>query len=157
MILPKGKNITGNFEQRKTFGACCSLNGNFGGGTRMIIDKFKGGIGTSSRKHGEYTVGVLVQSNYGRRDQLAMACVHIGEMLNELLPLCGQRTDNSKEQGSIILVFATGALLLPHQLKRLVRRIPITIGIVGGCGGNNSDDIFKIFRDRSLFLTQIQI
>jgi D-aminopeptidase len=68
----------------------------------MIIDKFKGGIGTSSRKHGEYTVGVLIQSNYGRRNQLAMAGVHIGEMLNELLPLCGQRTDNSEEQGSII-------------------------------------------------------
>jgi L-aminopeptidase/D-esterase-like protein len=120
--------------------------GNVGGGTGMITHEFKGGIGTSSRKYGEYTVGVLVQSNYGCRDQLTIAGVHIGEeMLNELLPVDRQKTRKSQEQGSIIVVVATDVPLLPHQLKRLVRRVPLGIGQVGGRGGNDSGDIFIAF------------
>jgi D-aminopeptidase len=120
--------------------------GNVGGGTGMVTHQFKGGIGTSSRTHGEYTIGVLVQSNYGRRHQLTIAGVPVGDdMLNELLPVRGQRPSNNQEQGSIIVVVATDAPLLPHQLKRLVRRVPLGIGLVGGRGGNSSGDIFIAF------------
>jgi D-aminopeptidase len=120
--------------------------GNVGGGTGMVTHGFKGGIGTSSRKYGEYTVGVLVQSNYGKRNQLTIAGVPVGEnMLDELLPIRGQRPTNLQEQGSIIVVVATDVPLLPHQLKRLVRRVPIGIGLVGGRGGNGSGDIFIAF------------
>ncbi|CAF3320590.1 unnamed protein product [Rotaria sp. Silwood2] len=123
------------------------VEGNVGGGTGMVTHEFKGGIGTSSRKHGEYTVGVLVQSNYGRRQQLTIAGVPIGEeMLDELLPVRGRgRPINTQEQGSIIVVVATDVPLLPHQLKRLVRRVPLGIGLVGGRGGNESGDIFIAF------------
>jgi D-aminopeptidase len=120
--------------------------GNVGGGTGMVTHQFKGGIGTSSRTDGEYTIGVLVQSNYGRRHQLTIAGVPVGDdMLNELLPVRGQRPSNNQEQGSIIVVVATDAPLLPHQLKRLVRRVPLGIGLVGGRGGNSSGDIFIAF------------
>ncbi|CAF1054662.1 unnamed protein product [Rotaria sordida] len=120
--------------------------GNVGGGTGMITHDFKGGIGTSSRKHGEYTVGVLVQSNYGKRNQLTIAGVPIGEeMSNELLPVDGKRATKPQEQGSIIVIVATDAPFLPHQLKRLVRRVPLGIGLVGGRGGNGSGDIFIAF------------
>ncbi|CAF1090947.1 unnamed protein product [Rotaria sp. Silwood1] len=120
--------------------------GNVGGGTGMITHGFKGGIGTSSRKHGEYTVGVLVQSNYGKRTQLTIAGVPIGEeMSNELLPLGGSKSIKYQEQGSIIVIVATDAPFLPHQLKRLVRRVPLGIGLVGGRGGNKSGDIFIAF------------
>jgi L-aminopeptidase/D-esterase-like protein len=122
--------------------------GNVGGGTGMVTHEFKGGIGTSSRKHGEYTIGVLVQSNYGLRHQLTIAGVPVGEeMLNELLPLRKKGPDHVKpqEQGSIIVVVATDVPLLPHQLKRLARRVPLGIGLVGGRGGNNSGDIFIVF------------
>jgi L-aminopeptidase/D-esterase-like protein len=122
--------------------------GNVGGGTGMVTHEFKGGIGTSSRKHGEYTIGVLVQSNYGLRYQLTIAGVPVGEeMVNELLPLRANKPAHVKaqEQGSIIVVVATDAPLLPHQLKRLARRVPLGIGLVGGRGGNNSGDIFIAF------------
>lgn len=122
--------------------------GNVGGGTGMVTHEFKGGIGTSSRKYGEYTIGVLVQSNYGLRYQLTIAGVPVGEeMLNELPPLRQKRPAHIKapEQGSIIVVVATDAPLLPHQLKRLVRRVPLGIALVGGRGGNNSGDIFIAF------------
>lgn len=119
-----------------------------GGGTGMITHKFKGGIGTSSRKHNQYTIGVLVQSNYGLRHQLTIAGVPVGEeMSNECLPLLENRRARIKEeeQGSIIVIVATDAPFLPHQLKRLVRRVPLGIGLVGGRGGNSSGDIFIAF------------
>ena len=130
--------------------AACSGHvdeGNVGGGTGMVTHEFKGGIGTSSRQLEKYTVGVLVQSNYGRRDQLTVAGIPLGqEMLNELMPVrTKKRVSKSQEQGSIIVVVATDAPLLPHQLKRLARRVPIGIGLVGGRGGNNSGDIFVAF------------
>lgn len=120
--------------------------GNVGGGTGMITHKFKGGIGTSSRTCGQYTVGVLVQSNYGKRDKLTIAGIPIGEaMLNELLPVRANQKVNVNGEGSIIVIVATDAPFLPHQLKRLVRRVPIGIGIVGGRGENSSGDIFIAF------------
>ena len=120
--------------------------GNVGGGTGMITHDFKGGIGTASRQVSSYTVGVLVQSNYGKRNQLSIAGIPIGkEMLNEDLPESSKKPLKSGEQGSIIVIVATDAPLLPHQLKRLVRRVPIGIGLVGGRGGNNSGDIFLAF------------
>ena len=119
-----------------------------GGGTGMLVHEFKGGIGTSSRKYGDYTIGVLVQANHGLRHQLTIAGVPVGEeMFNECLPQTKRRSGHIKaqEQGSIIVIVATDAPLLPHQLKRLVRRVPIGIGLVGGRGGNNSGDIFLAF------------
>jgi len=117
--------------------------GNVGGGTGMIAHQFKGGIGTASRKVSSvYTVGALVQANYGGRNQLTIAGVPVG---NEILDLLPERGKLREDQGSIIVVIATDAPLLPHQLKRLAKRIPLGIGVVGGRGGNSSGDIFIVF------------
>jgi L-aminopeptidase/D-esterase-like protein len=120
--------------------------GNVGGGTGMVAHRFKGGTGTSSRVidagEGGYTVGVLVQANYGRRDALQIAGVPVGKEIPDLMPERG-KTDTG--QGSIIVVVATDAPLLPHQLKRLVRRVPMGIGLMGGRGENSSGDIFIAF------------
>jgi D-aminopeptidase len=117
--------------------------GNVGGGTGMIVHQFKGGIGTASRKmENGYTVGALVQANYGSRNQLTIAGVPVGMEIPDLLPQNGKLGD---DQGSIIVVIATDAPLLPHQLKRLAKRIPLGIGIMGGRGGNSSGDIFVAF------------
>ncbi|KAB0538791.1 P1 family peptidase [Pseudochrobactrum saccharolyticum] len=120
--------------------------GNVGGGTGMNLFHFKGGTGTSSRKlsdeEGGYTVGVLVQGNFGRRQDLMIAGVPVGEEITELM----QDTSWTREEsGSIIVVVATDAPLLPHQLKRLARRVPVGIGRVGGFGANGSGDIFIAF------------
>ncbi len=116
--------------------------GSVGGGTGMICHEFKGGIGTASRKlearSGGYTVGVLVQCNYGLRRQLRIAGAPVGEELTE-----GAMRDN--EEGSIIVVVATDAPLLPHQLKRLARRVPLGMGRMGSTSGNGSGDIFIAF------------
>jgi D-aminopeptidase len=113
-----------------------------GGGTGMICHEFKGGIGTASRKTTQgYTVGVLVQANYGLRSQLTIAGVPVGREITDLMP---ERRPHS-ETGSIIVVVATDAPLLPHQLKRLARRVPLGIGRLGGMGGNSSGDIFIAF------------
>jgi len=120
--------------------------GNVGGGTGMRTHGFKAGIGTSSRvldsKDGSYTVGVLVQANYGARDLLRVAGVPVGKEISDLAPVRGEKKDG---QGSIIVVVATDAPLLPHQLKRLVRRVSLGIGIVGGRGENSSGDLFVAF------------
>jgi D-aminopeptidase len=120
--------------------------GNVGGGTGMITHGFKGGTGTASRvlpeAAGGYTVGVLVQANYGRRDLLSIAGVPVGREIRDLLPTRGAPADGG---GSIIVVLATDAPLLPHQLKRLAQRISLGIGIVGGRGENSSGDIFIAF------------
>lgn len=120
--------------------------GNVGGGTGMIVHNFKGGIGTSSRivetKIGTYTVGVLVQANYGSRDQLTIAGVPVGKEITDLRPTEGKPDE---DQGSIIVVAATDAPLLPHQLHRFVKRIALGVGVVGGRGGNSSGDIFIAF------------
>ncbi|WP_198514308.1 DmpA family aminopeptidase [Algoriphagus formosus] len=122
--------------------------GNVGGGTGMICHQFKGGIGTSSREviinNTTYTLGVLVQANYGTRESLTIAGVPVGKEISDrqilLDPLKRQ-----EERGSIIVIVATDAPLLPHQLKRLARRVPIGISRVGGYGGNGSGDIFIAF------------
>lgn len=120
--------------------------GNVGGGTGMICHGFKGGTGTSSRKlsveQGGYTVGVLVQANYGRRPLLQVAGVPVGKEITDLLPQAGKP---DSDQGSIIVVVATDAPLLPHQLERVVKRVSLGLGVVGGRGGNSSGDIFIAF------------
>jgi D-aminopeptidase len=116
--------------------------GNVGGGTGMVTHRFKGGIGTSSRVAGDYTVGVLVQANYGRRELLTIAGVPVGREIPDLLPKRGAPDDGT---GSIIVVIATDAPLLPHQLKRLARRAALGIGVVGGRGENTSGDLMIAF------------
>lgn len=120
--------------------------GNVGGGTGMVCHGFKGGTGTSSRvleaKQGGYTVGVLVQANYGRRPLLQIAGVPVGREIPDLLP---QEGKPDTDQGSIIVVVATDAPLLPHQLERIVKRVSLGLGVVGGRGGNSSGDIFIAF------------
>ena len=119
--------------------------GNVGGGTGMIAHQFKGGTGTSSRKVDEklggYTVGVLVQANYGKRELLTIAGVPVGKELTDLMPVFKKDVD----QGSIIVVVATDAPLLPHQLERIAKRVSLGIGVMGGRGGNSSGDIFIAF------------
>jgi len=122
------------------------VEGNVGGGTGMICNQFKGGIGTASRRltveRGGYTVGVLVQCNYGLRARLSIAGVPIGQEIPDLLPT---RDTIPTERGSIIIVIATDAPLLPHQLKRIAKRAGLGVGRLGGTGGNTSGDIFIAF------------
>jgi L-aminopeptidase/D-esterase-like protein len=124
--------------------------GNVGGGTGMSCHQFKGGIGTASRQvdgvDGGYTLGVLVQANYGLRDTLTIAGVPVGKEITDLMPENpAVPAGRKQEQGSIIVVVATDAPLLPHQLKRLARRVPMGIAKLGGYGGNGSGDIFIAF------------
>lgn len=120
--------------------------GNVGGGTGMNLFNFKGGTGSSSRKltleDGDYTVGVLVQGNFGSRKDLTIAGVPVGQEITDLLPDTSWRRE---ETGSIIVVVATDAPLLPHQLKRLARRVPLGMARTGGNGANGSGDIFITF------------
>ncbi|MGD1021630.1 MAG: P1 family peptidase [Candidatus Sulfotelmatobacter sp.] len=118
--------------------------GNVGGGTGMICNEFKGGIGTSSRvlgaKAGGYTVGVLVQCNYGRRDQLRIAGVPVGKEIPEH-PAYG----NDEDTGSIIVIVATDAPLIPTQLKRIAKKVSLGLGRDGSYSGDGSGDIFLAF------------
>ncbi len=118
--------------------------GGVGGGTGMICHGFKGGIGTASRivseNAGGYTVGVLVQANYGGRNTLTIAGVPVGREIPDLT-----RTRGTQGEGSIIVVVATDAPLMANQLKRLARRVPLGIARVGGLGTNGSGDIFIAF------------
>ncbi|MFY8024909.1 MAG: P1 family peptidase [Sediminibacterium sp.] len=125
--------------------------GNIGGGTGMTCLGFKGGTGTSSRvvkvKDSTYTVGVLVQSNFGRKENLTIAGVPIGIELKDTMNYIFNAPPSYRQEGdgSIIVVLATDAPLLPHQLKRISARIPLGVGIVGGRGENGSGDIFITF------------
>jgi D-aminopeptidase len=116
--------------------------GNVGGGTGMICNEFKGGIGTSSRildaKAGGYTVGVLVQCNYGSRDQLRIAGVNVGREIPE-------HTVWQGDVGSIIVVVATDAPLIPTQLKRIAKKVSLGLGRDGSYSGDESGDIFIAF------------
>ena len=125
--------------------------GNVGGGTGMMCLGFKGGTGTSSRiikiKDSTYTVGVLVQSNFGGKKNFTVAGVPIGKELKDTLnyELKAPPSYRQEGDGSIIVVVATDAPLLPHQLKRIAARVPIGVGKVGGRGENGSGDIFIAF------------
>ncbi|MFP2930772.1 P1 family peptidase [Pyxidicoccus sp. 3LG] len=151
--------------------------GSVGGGTGMMCHGFKGGIGTASRKladtAGGYTVGVLVQCNYGSRQHLSVEGVPVGEEISDLrpcyvgarkpeglfirrdmaaCPASGGATRPTVEEGSgsIIIVVGTDAPLLPHQLERISRRVALGIGKMGGLGENASGDIFISFSTQRL-------
>jgi L-aminopeptidase/D-esterase-like protein len=114
----------------------------------MICYEFKGGTGTSSRllpaKFGGYAVAALVQSNFGRRFQLTVAGAPVGQHLTENAIWTGGENP-FREEGSIIVVLATDAPLLPHQLKRVARRATLGLARTGSLGGNGSGDIFLAF------------
>jgi L-aminopeptidase/D-esterase-like protein len=122
--------------------------GAVGGGTGMICNEFKGGIGTSSRKvdakFGSYTVGVLVQCNYGVRRNLRIAGVPVGLEIPEDAAY-SEKAFAQGDWGSIIVVVATDAPLIAHQLKRLTRRVSLGLGRNGSISGNGSGDIFIAF------------
>jgi L-aminopeptidase/D-esterase-like protein len=119
--------------------------GNVGGGTGMVCYGFKGGIGTSSRKAGPYTVGVLVQCNCGRRAQLRIGGAPVGQEITENVPYANNFRHSGEDVGSIIIVVATDAPLLPHQMKRLARRASLGVARTGSVSGNGSGDIFIAF------------
>ncbi|CAN5704617.1 P1 family peptidase [soil metagenome] len=142
--------------------------GNVGGGTGMSCLGFKGGIGTASRRlsdgAGGFTVGVLVQCNFGQRRLLRIAGVPVGQEITEPRPCYeGPGLDSAraaercptgvtrpeKDQGSIIAVVATDAPLLPHQLRRVARRVALGIGRMGGIAGAGSGDLFIAFSTAS--------
>ncbi len=122
--------------------------GSVGGGTGMVCNGFKGGIGTSSRKldekDGGYTVGVLVQCNYGTKNNLRVAGIPVGREIPADDPYAGTSFAND-DHGSIIVVVATDAPVLGQQLKRLARRVSLGLGRDGSISGNGSGDIFIAF------------
>jgi D-aminopeptidase len=144
--------------------------GNVGGGTGMNCHGFKGGTGTASRvvdsTAGSYTIGVLVQCNYGQRRRLSIAGVPVGQEITDLvrcyagrepptrkwlggLKPCadstGKKAGADEGAGSIIIIVATDAPLLPHQLERVAKRAALGVGRMGGLGENSSGDIFLAF------------
>src|SRR6059058_1762358 len=131
------------------------VEGSVGGGTGMVCNRFKGGIGTASRRvAGDgYLVGVLVQCNYGARAPLRIAGVPVGREIADLMPCrepCGTTRSSrdarlADDVGSIIIVVATDAPLLPHQLKRIAKRSALGVGRLGGLASNSSGDIFIAF------------
>jgi len=122
--------------------------GNVGGGTGMICYDFKGGIGTASRKlseeFGGFTLGVLVQANYGSRRQLLIAGIPVGLEIPDLMPIKPKPAE-SAQQSSIVAIVATDCPLLPHQLKRLARRVSLGLGRLGAVSESFSGDIFLAF------------
>ncbi|MUP46464.1 S58 family peptidase [Gramella sp. BOM4] len=126
--------------------------GNVGGGTGMLALGFKAGIGSASRQFflqdKLYTLGALVQANFGSKNNLQIARVPVGKKLMDTLNLeinAFANFERKEGDGSIIVVIATDAPLLPHQLKRLAQRVPLGIALVGGKGHNGSGDIFIAF------------
>lgn len=121
--------------------------GNVGGGTGMRTFGFSGGIGSASRRveteFGNFTLGVLVQSNFGARPELVVAGVPLGAEITDLQPESG--TDPESEGNSIVVIIATDAPLIPTQLKRLARRTTLALGRVGSNGDSGSGDIFLAF------------
>jgi len=123
--------------------------GNVGGGTGMLCYEFKGGGGTSSRKlpdqFGGWTVGAFVQTNFGLRYQLTVAGVPVGHHLKEHPVWSDGENPYKHDTGSLIIVLATDAPLLPHQLKRIAKRATLGMARTGTLGGNGSGDIFVAF------------
>lgn len=122
--------------------------GSVGGGTGMLCYEFKGGSGTSSRKLpeklGGWTLGAFAQTNFGLRYQLRIAGVPVGEHIKEH-PVWTDGGNPYKENGSLIVILATDAPLLPHQLKRIAKRATLGMARTGSLGGNGSGDIFLAF------------
>jgi len=121
--------------------------GGAGGGTGMICHGFKGGIGTASRvvpdENGGFTVGVLVQANHGRRERLSIVGVPVGRLIGpDVVPVPGEGPPGA---GSIIVICATDAPLLPHQCTRLAQRCALGIARTGGAGENSSGDLMLAF------------
>lgn len=136
--------------------------GNVGGGTGMICHEFKGGTGTASRvlstRNGGYTIGALVQCNYGERRLLRIAGAPVGAEIAEPLPCykgggpreegwdsCDHPRSRERDVGSIIVVIATDAPLLPHQLKAVAKRVTLALGRMGSRGDDGSGEIFVAF------------
>jgi D-aminopeptidase len=123
--------------------------GNIGGGTGMLCYEFKGGTGTSSRKLpeklGGWTIGALAQTNFGRRFQLTIAGVPVGQHLKDNAIWTSGENPFKQDDGSLIVIIATDAPLLPHQLKRLAKRASLGMARTGSLGGNGSGDIFLAF------------
>lgn len=124
--------------------------GNVGGGTGMVCFEFKGGTGTASRTvaadNGGFTVGVLVQANFGVRWQLTLGGKPLGRLINEQAPYTdGRNVYDHGDTGSIIGIVATDAPLLPHQLDRLAKRAALGVARVGGTANNGSGDLFLAF------------
>lgn len=132
--------------------------GNVGGGTGMMCYEFKGGTGTSSRKLpeklGGWTVGALAQTNFGRRHLLTIAGTPVGKHLIENAPITSGEDPYRMDDGSLIVIIATDAPLLPHQLKRVARRVSLGMARTGSIGGNGSGDIFLAFSTANLQATQ---
>jgi len=117
--------------------------GSVGGGTGMVCYQFKGGSGTAYRvftiDSATYTVGVFVQSNFGRRNELTVAGVPVGEEITDLQPEIHVPKD---KDGSIIVIVVTDAPLMPLQLKQVAKRVPLGIARTGSISHNGSGDIF---------------
>ncbi|HUF35153.1 MAG TPA: P1 family peptidase [Gemmatimonadales bacterium] len=149
--------------------------GNVGGGTGMQCLGFKGGIGSASRRlsqrAGGYTVGVLVQCNFGQRRLLRVAGVPVGQEITDLQRCydgpgldsargsrrCPQGMDRDRDQGSIIVVVGTDAPLLPHQLRRVARRAALGIGRMGGIAGAGSGDLFLAFSTAETTVDSVRV
>jgi D-aminopeptidase len=124
--------------------------GSVGGGTGMICHEFKAGIGTASRVVGDYTVGVLVQANYGRRNRFRVNGVPVGELIGGRIALPQEHND----AGSIIGIVATDAPLLPQQCNRLAQRMGLGVGRMGGTAAHSSGDLFFAFATGNRALEQ---
>lgn len=132
--------------------------GNVGGGTGMMCYEFKGGTGTASRKLpdklGGWTVGILAQTNFGRRHMLTIAGTPVGKHLTENAPITSGEDPYRMDDGSLIVIVATDAPLLPHQLKRVAKRVSLGMARTGSVGGNGSGDIFLAFSTANPQATQ---
>ena len=140
--------------------------GNTGGGTGMICHRFKGGTGSSSRlvegfdtegNAKTYTVGVLVQANYGSAENLSIGGIPVGSILKEQSEAASAKSEFSepRKDGSIIIVVGTDVPLLPVQLQRLAKRATVGLGKVGGYGSNTSGDIFLAFSNANAIPLQV--
>jgi D-aminopeptidase len=135
------------FRALESAGGGPVMEGNVGGGTGMRVFRFAGGIGTASRlletEFGSFTLGVLVQANFGARQNLLIAGVPVGREIPDLLP--EEHGQDAPEGNSIVVVIGTDAPLIPTQLRRLARRATLGLGRVGSHGHSGSSDIFVAF------------
>jgi D-aminopeptidase len=147
-----GQHVTAEHAQRALADAAggAVAEGNVGGGTGMVCHGFKGGIGTASRKAGNYIVAVLVQANHGRRPRFRVNGVPVGQLIGNRIPPPATQPSNTllpgqEGAGSIIGIVATDAPLLPMQCDRLAQRAGFGVARTGGLGENSSGDLFLAF------------